>query len=92
MLNTSIIPARDLQKSYKSIIESVKNKKQYVVLTTNRKPQAAIVSLDDLEVLKMAKSRKGGLEMLKLADEYQSELKDLPADLRIQANDILYKK
>jgi len=54
MLNTSIVPARNLQKSYKSIIEAVKAKKHTVVLTTNNKPQAAIVSLEDLERIQHA--------------------------------------
>ena len=92
MLNANIIPARNLQKSYKSIIEDVKTKKRAVVLTTNNKPQAAIVSLEDLEELKKAKARQANLDMLKLAHESREELKNLPVNLREQANDILYSK
>lgn len=92
MLNTSIVPARNLQKSYKSIIEGVKNKKQAVVLTTNDQPQAAIVSLEDLERLQQAKTTQASLDMLKLATEHKEELKNLPADLRERANEILYSK
>lgn len=92
MLNASIIPARNLQKSYKSIIEGVKTNKQAVVLTTNKEPQAAIVSLEDLERLKAAKASQAALDMLKLAAENREELKSLPADLREQANKILYGK
>jgi len=92
MLNTSIIPARNLQKSYKSIIEDVKNKKRAVVLTTNNKPQAALVSLEDLEELKLAKTRQAALEMLRIAADNLEELKRLPADLRDKTNDILYTK
>lgn len=92
MLNTSIIPARNLQKSYKAIIEDVKTKKRAVVLTTNNKPQAALVSLEDLEELKLAKTRQAALEMLKLATDNLEELKRLPADLRNKTNDILYTK
>jgi len=91
MLNTSIIPARNLQRSYKAIIENVKTKKRAVVLTTNNKPQAALVSLEDLEELKLAKTRQAALEMLKLAADNLKELKRLPADLRDKTNDILYK-
>lgn len=90
MLNTSIVPARSLQKSYKSIIEDVKTKKRAVVLTTSGEPQAAIVSLEDLEELKRAKARQAAIDMLKLATESREELKDLPADLRERANEILY--
>lgn len=92
MLNTTIIPARNLQKSYKSIIENVKSKKQAVVLTTNKKPQAAIVSLEDLDRLQQAKATHASLSMLKLAIESKEELKNLPADLRKRANEILYAK
>lgn len=92
MFNTNIVPARNLQKSYKSIIESVKAKKHAVVLTTNNKPQAAIVSLEDLERIRQAKSMQASLEMLKLATENREELKSLPADLRKRANEILYTK
>lgn len=90
MINPSIVPARNLQKAYKSIIEDVKTKKRAVVLTTNDEPQAAIVSLEDLEELKCAKARQVALDMLKLATESKEELKSLPADLRERVNEILY--
>lgn len=92
MQNINAIPARNLQKSYKSIIESVKTKKQPVVLTTKNKPQAAIVSLDDLERIQQAKSAQASLDMLKLAIESRKEFNKLPADLRLKADEILYKK
>ncbi len=92
MLSTSSIPARMLQKSYKSIIEDVKMKKRPVILTTNDKPQVALVSLEDLEQLKRAKAQQAALEMLKLAADNREELKKLPADLRGKANEILYSK
>lgn len=90
MLNPTNVPARNLQKSYKSLIEEVKTKKRAVVLTTHNKPQAALVSLEDLEVLKRAKVRQASLEMLKFATDNKDELKSLPADLRSKANKILY--
>lgn len=91
MLN-SYVPARNLQKSYKSIIEDVKTKKHTVVLTTNKKPQAALVSLEDLDRLKQAKSMYSALEMLKMVVENKPELKGLPKDLRSRANETLYTK
>jgi len=90
MLNTSIIPARNLQKSYKSVIEDVRTNKSAVVLTRSGKPQAAIVSLEDLEELKRAKAQKASLDLLKLATETSKELKSLPANLRKKANETLY--
>lgn len=90
MLNTTIVPARSLQKSYKSIINFVQVKKQAVILTTNQKPQAALINLEDLEELKQAKARNAALDMLKIAQESREELNNLPADLRDRANTILY--
>lgn len=90
MLHISVIPARNLQKFYKSIIEGVKTKKQPVILTTNKKPQAALVPLEDLEKLKIGKATQAAYDMLQLATESKKELKHLPADLRKKANDILY--
>ena len=92
MITTNIIPARNLQKSYKSIIEEVKTKKKAVILTTNNQPQAAIVSLEDLEKIQQTKATQASLDMLKLATESKEELKSLPADLRERANEILYGK
>ncbi len=92
MLSPNIVPARNLQKSYKSIIEDVRLKKRAVVLTTNNEPQAAIVSLEDLERIQQAKVMQASLDMLKLATESREELKNLPSDLRERANEILYSK
>lgn len=90
MLNT--IPARSLQKSYKSLIENVRAKKYTIILTTNNKPQAAIVSLEDLERIQQTKAQQGTLELLRIADENKKQLKNLPANLREVADDILYGK
>ena len=92
MLNISAVPARNLQKSYKSIIAGVKTKKQPVILTTNAKPQAAIISLEDLEKLQQTKAIQASLEMLKLATQNREKLKSLPANLRKRADEILYTK
>lgn len=90
MLNINSIPARDLQKSYKSIIESVKAKKGPVILTTQNVPQAAIVSMEDLEKIQKSNAAIASLDILKLAEESREELKNLPADLRLKADEILY--
>lgn len=92
MLNTNFLPARSLQKYYKAIIEDVRIKQKVVVLTTNNKPQAAIVSLEDLDRLQQSKAVQASLDMLKLANENKKELKNLPSDLREKANEILYQK
>lgn len=90
MLNTNFLPARNLQKSYKAIIADIKLKKRGIILTTNNKPQAAIVSLEDFEKIQQTKNTQASLDMLKLATENREALKHLPSDLRERANDILY--
>lgn len=92
MYNVHLIPTSTLQKSYKSIINTVKRKKHAVVLTIHEKPQAAIVSLEDLELVQKAKSRQAALNLLQLASEHKEELAHLPSDLRKQANTLLYGK
>lgn len=92
MLNINTIPARNLQKSYKSIIEDVKLRRKAVVLTTNNKPQAAIISLVDLEEFQKAKAKLAAQEMLELAIGSKKELKRLPANLRKKANSLLYQR
>ncbi len=92
MLNVNTIPARNLQKSYKSIIQDVKTKKRAVILTTHDKPQAVLVSLEHLEELRRLKSKQASLELLKIAIDNKPALKTLPSDLRDKANSILYTK
>lgn len=92
MLSVNNIPARSLQKSYKAIIDGVKIKKQAIILTRNNQPQAALVSLEDLEKLEQAKATLGSMKMLKFALENREELRGLPADLRERADEILYSK
>ena len=92
MINTQTVPARNLQKSYKAIIEGVKAKKHAVILTTNNLPQAAIISLEDLTKLQQTKARQASLDILELALKSQEELKSLPANLRQKADEIIYSK
>lgn len=90
MLNISFIPARDLQKSYRIIMDHVKTKKQTVILTTNKKPQVAVVSLEDMNIIQQSKATQASLDMLKLALDSRKDLKDLPSNLRLKADQILY--
>ncbi len=92
MLNPTVIPARNLQKFYKTIIQGVKAGKQAVVLTTNNEPQAALISLEDLEELKRARNKQAALDMLKLAADSKEELKSVPANLREKADELLYSQ
>lgn len=43
---TNTISAREMQRNYKKIFDRVKRTKEPVIVISNNKPQAAIVSLD----------------------------------------------
>lgn len=92
MLNTNIIPARNLQKSYKSIIEAVKLKKGPVILTTNNKHQAAIVSMEDLKKLEELKSKNSGKALFEIVKKAHQILtnEELPKDLSKNHDKYLY--
>jgi prevent-host-death family protein len=91
-MNLTTLATSNLQKSYKAVIEEVKKNKEPVILTTNNHPQAALVSLEDLEQLKQFKAKQAALSMLELAHNNKDELNKLPANLRAQADEILYSK
>lgn len=67
MLNINQVATTQLQESYKAIIDDVKTRKRPVVLATNYQPQAAIISLSDLELLQQGMTNQVALAMLKLA-------------------------
>lgn len=92
MLNTTHIPARNLQKSYKAIINTVKLRKQPVILTTNNQPQAAIVSLEDLGRLREIKGKNSAKALLEVVKKAHQILKDekLPKDLSENHDKYLY--
>jgi prevent-host-death family protein len=92
MLNSSIqqIPARNLQKSYKSLIEGVASTGKPLVLIIKNKPQAVLVSYEDYRELSAIKSNTGTAKLLEYAKEATARLKHLPPDLRENMDDILY--
>lgn len=80
---TSIITPREIARNYKQIFEKVKKTKQPVVVVSQKQPQVAIVSLDDLEKLQQLKYKNSGKALLDIAKEAHQILKDanLPKDL-----------
>lgn len=54
-------------RNYKRVFEKVKNTKQPTVIISKKKPQVAIVSLDDLKNLQLAKNKKSTKALLDLA-------------------------
>lgn len=67
MLNTITITARDILRNYKGVFDKVKKTKQPAVVVSQKKPQVAIVSLDDLERLKVLKNKQSTRALLDLA-------------------------
>lgn len=64
------ISAREVQRQYKRVFESVKKTKRPVVVMANNTPQGAIVSLDMLEEYnKMKEDQK----LFKIIDEIQAK-------------------
>lgn len=53
MMQTCVVPqiisARDIQRGYKKVFDSVKKTKKPVVVMANNNPQAAIISIEMLE-------------------------------------------
>lgn len=67
MLTQNQITTREMLRNYKRVFEKVKNTKQPTVIISKKKPQVAIVSLDDLKNLQLAKNKKSTKALLDLA-------------------------
>lgn len=80
MLNTTTVTARDILRNYKEVFDKVKKTKQPAVVISRKEPQVAIVSLDDLERLKILKNKQSTKALLDLAGIIPKG-SGLPADL-----------
>lgn len=67
MQNVTIVTPRDILRNYKEVFKAVKISKQPAVVVSQKEPQVAIVSLDDLEKLKQLKYRQSTKALLNLA-------------------------
>ncbi len=67
MLNTVTVTARDILRNYKEVFDKVKKTKQPAVVVSQKQPQVAIVSLEDLEKLKVLKNKQSTKALLDLA-------------------------
>lgn len=87
MQNT--VNIRDILRSHKQVLERLKQTKKRVVIVSQDKPQAGLVSLDDLKRLeeldKQQKYQQSTKSMLEVARKVRQILKKnnehLPADL-----------
>ncbi|MBI2612087.1 type II toxin-antitoxin system Phd/YefM family antitoxin [Candidatus Gottesmanbacteria bacterium] len=66
-MNTTTITPRDILRNYKEVFNKVKTSKKPAIVVSQKKPQVAIVSLDDLEKLKIIKNRKSTEALLDLS-------------------------
>ncbi len=85
MQNT--VNIREILRSHKQVLERVKQKKERVVIVSQERPQAGLVSLDDLKKLeemdKQQKYQQSTKSLLEAAKAVHQLLKDekLPRDL-----------
>src|SRR5260221_3006713 len=66
MLNTITISARDMLRNYKGVAKRVQKTGEPIIVTSQKKPQVAIVNVEDLEVLEEAKGRRSTQAFLQL--------------------------
>lgn len=80
MLDTITVTARDILRNYREVFNKVKKTKQPAVVFAQKKPQVAIISLDDLERLKILKNKQSTKALLDMAGIIPKG-SGLPADL-----------
>jgi PHD/YefM family antitoxin component YafN of YafNO toxin-antitoxin module len=66
MINIRTIAARDMLRNYKRVAAKVKQTGQPTIVMSQKQPQIALVSLDDLRELQEAKQQKATKALLKL--------------------------
>ena len=66
MLSTITISARDMLRNYKDVAERVQKTGESIIVTSQKKPQVAIVNVEDLEVLEEARGRRSTQATLEL--------------------------
>ncbi len=86
MLDTVTVNARDILRNYKQVFDKVKKTKQPAVVVSQKEPQVAIVSLDDLEKLKQLKNRQSTKTLLNMAGIIPKG-SGLPSDLSKKHNE-----
>lgn len=73
-------------RNYKQVFEKIKKTKQPAVIISQKTPQVAIISLDDLERLKTLKNKQSTKALLDLAGMIPKG-SGLPADLSEKHNE-----
>lgn len=86
MLDTVTVTTRDILRNYRQVFDKVKTTRRPAVVVFQKKPQVAIISLDDLENLKQLKNKKSTKALLDMAGIIPKG-SGLPADLSKKHND-----
>jgi len=86
MLNTINVTVREILRNYREVFDRVKKTKQPAVVISQREPQVAIISLDDLEKLKILKNKQSTKALLGMVGIIPKG-SGLPGDLSKKHND-----
>lgn len=86
MLDTVTVNVRDILRSYKEVFDKVKRTKKPAVVVSQKEPQVAIVSLDDLEKLRQLKNKHSTKTLLDMAGIIPKG-SGLPSDLSQKHNE-----
>lgn len=86
MLTTITVTARDILRNYKEVFDKVKKTKQPAVVMSQKEPQVAIVSMEDLEDLRQLKNKQSTKALLDMAGMIPKG-SGLPADLSEKHNE-----
>lgn len=86
MLIPTIVTAREILRNYKKVFSGVKSTKRPAVIISQKEPQVAIVSLDDLRELQQLKYKKSTKALLDLAGIIPKG-SGLPSDLSQKHNE-----
>ena len=86
MLNTVTVTARDILRNYKEVFDKVKRTKEPAIVVSQKEPQVAIISLDDLEKLKVLRNKQSTKALLDLASIIPKG-SGLPVDLSEKHDD-----
>ena len=86
MLNTVTITPRDILRNYKVVFDKVKKTKQPAVVMSQKQAQVAIVSMEDLEKLRLLKNKQSTKALFDMAGIIPKG-SGLPADLSKKHNE-----
>ena len=89
MLNTVTVTARDILRNYKEVFDKVKRTKEPAIVVSQKEPQVAIISLDDLEKLKVLRNKQSTKALLDLASIIPKG-SGLPVDLSENHDDFTW--